>query len=98
MAYSRNKYEKGRLRLILSSCLQEAGELVEAGLGPDHMAELGNLQKPRESNSPFEQNEWLRSGFVIYKSVGVGVMDIAIRQGLLQQARNKGVGLKNESF
>ncbi|KAH7166568.1 hypothetical protein EDB81DRAFT_839076 [Dactylonectria macrodidyma] len=82
----------------IDGCLQEAGELVKAGLNPDQMVEIGNLQQARESNSSLELDEWLQSGFVIYKSVGIGIMDLAIGHSLLQLASSKGVGLNAEIF
>ncbi len=79
-------------------CLQEAGELVTAGIAPASMLEVGQIHQLKlEGASPGLQR-WLESGFVVYKSVGIGVMDIAIGGHLLQLARQKGVGLHIPSF
>lgn len=77
-------------------CLQEAGELVSAGIDPKKMLEVGHIFE--EGKLSPAQKEWLESGFVIYKSVGVGVMDIAIGKALLKLAQSKNVGVSLKSF
>jgi len=37
-------------------------------------------------------SRWLRRGNVIYKSVGMGLMDLAVGGELVRFAREKGVG------
>lgn len=54
---------------------------------------LQDLTDP-QSNLP----AWLESCFVVYKSVGVGLMDLAIGQHLLQIAESQDVGLKLDEF
>ncbi|KAL8417508.1 hypothetical protein RB594_001251 [Gaeumannomyces avenae] len=41
---------------------------------------------------------WLQSGNVIYKSVGLGLMDLAVGMHLVQFAREKGVGTHVDGF
>ncbi|KFA80334.1 hypothetical protein S40288_09610 [Stachybotrys chartarum IBT 40288] len=77
-------------------CLQEAGELVSAGIDPSKMLEVGQITGSKDVC--LARTEWLESGFVIYKSVGVGVMDIAVGRKLLQLAKVKATGLTLESF
>ncbi|KAJ5022611.1 hypothetical protein PSV08DRAFT_322470 [Bipolaris maydis] len=77
-------------------CLHEAGELVSAGIDPSKMLEVGQVIGSNGAASAY--SEWLRSGFVVYKSVGVGVMDIAVGQKLLQLAKSKGIGLSLADF
>ncbi|KAF2999726.1 hypothetical protein E8E13_003998 [Curvularia kusanoi] len=81
-------------------CLVEAGELVKAGIGKEGMLEVGRLAVMRESGSTALEGleKWLRDGFVVYKSVGVGVMDIAIGSKLLELAGEKGLGARVEDF
>lgn len=79
-------------------CLIEAGELVKAGIGREGMLEVGQLAEMREGGSLEGLEEWLAEGFVVYKSVGVGVMDIAIGSKLLELAGEKGVGVRLEDF
>jgi ornithine cyclodeaminase/alanine dehydrogenase-like protein (mu-crystallin family) len=77
-------------------CLQEAGELVSANIDPSKMLEVGEIIGSKDP--PPARTEWLESGFVVYKSVGVGVMDIAIGQKLLQFARARDVGVTLPTF
>lgn len=77
-------------------CLQEAGELVSAGIDSSKMLEVGQI--PRSLDTSPACTKWLESGFVIYKSVGVGVMDIAVGRKLLQLAKDKGIGVTLSNF
>jgi ornithine cyclodeaminase/alanine dehydrogenase-like protein (mu-crystallin family) len=42
--------------------------------------------------------QWLHTGNVIYKSVGVGLMDLSIGMHIVQFARGKGVGTHVQGF
>ncbi|KDN72062.1 putative UbiD family decarboxylase [Colletotrichum sublineola] len=42
--------------------------------------------------------KWLREGTVIYKSVGLGLMDLAVGMHMVQLAREKGIGTQVEGF
>ncbi|KAK1989044.1 UbiD family decarboxylase [Colletotrichum cereale] len=42
--------------------------------------------------------KWLRDGTVIYKSVGLGLMDLAVGMHMIQLAREKGIGTQVEGF
>ncbi|KAF4996630.1 hypothetical protein FGRMN_4376 [Fusarium graminum] len=79
-------------------CLQEAGELVKAEVPTDKMLEVGQLFQTKNTENPGDLTKWLESGFVIYKSVGTGVMDLSIGQELLRLARARNVGLTVEDF
>lgn len=83
----------------LEGCLKEAGELVKAELPHERMLEVGSiLRELSDSGGAVELNQWLRKGFVIYKSVGVGVMDLAIGKHLMDQAASRGIGLRLDEF
>ena len=62
------------------------------------MLEVGRIAEMRDGGSPAGMEEWLKEGFVVYKSVGVGVMDIAIGSKLLELAGEKGIGVRLEDF
>ncbi|KAH6882289.1 PrnX protein [Alternaria rosae] len=79
----------------IKGCMDEAGELVAAGLKPEQMLEVGKVDGLRKDQGV---QEWLEEGFVVYKSVGVGVMDIAIGKALMELAAEKGVGVHLDSF
>ncbi|KAK5113296.1 hypothetical protein LTR85_010913 [Meristemomyces frigidus] len=55
-----------------------------------------------ESGCNFQVNsgmhEWLTRGNVIYKSVGLGLMDVVVGNELIVRARNKGIGTTIENF
>ncbi|POR32793.1 Uncharacterized protein TPAR_07005 [Tolypocladium paradoxum] len=79
-------------------CLEEAGELVKAGITASQMLEVGHIQHVLATSSSPDFGKWLKSGFVIYKSVGIGVMDLAIGQHLLQLASENGIGMSTQTF
>ncbi|KAH7087411.1 hypothetical protein FB567DRAFT_345301 [Paraphoma chrysanthemicola] len=79
-------------------CLAEAGELDKAGIKKDGMLEVGSIQELRQGENPEGLERWLEDGFVIYKSVGMGIMDIAIGSKLLELAEEKGRGVHLDDF
>jgi ornithine cyclodeaminase/alanine dehydrogenase-like protein (mu-crystallin family) len=82
----------------IEGCLKEAGELVKAGVLVERMLEVGALLQEKAASDSEELSTWLQEGFVFYKSVGVGVMDLAIRQHLLSVAAIRGIGLRVDDF
>jgi phosphoribosylformylglycinamidine synthase len=82
----------------IKGCMDEAGELVSAGVKEEQMLEVGRIDGLREGKEGSEVKKWLEEGFVVYKSVGVGVMDIGIGKALMEFAGEKGVGLRLDSF
>ncbi|CAI9628319.1 unnamed protein product [Alternaria burnsii] len=79
----------------IKGCMDEAGELVAAGLKPEQMLEVGKMDGLRKDEGV---QKWLEEGFVVYKSVGVGIMDIAIGKSLMDLAAEKRVGVHLDSF
>lgn len=79
----------------IDGCIKEAGGLVKAGVPVERMLEVGALLQEKASS---ELPSWLQEGFVIYKSVGVGVMDLAIGQRLLTVAASRDIGLRVDDF
>ena len=41
---------------------------------------------------------WLDGGYVFYKSVGIGLMDICVGEDLVALAMQKGIGTRVEGF
>ena len=91
----------------LEACMKEAGEVKQAGLRPEQLVEVGELlmvkkaaMKEIEMGGEGEKGlrRWLEGGNVIYKSVGLGLMDICVGEGLVGLARARGVGTTIESF
>lgn len=74
-----------------SACLKEAGELIMAKKGQDDLVEIGDLLQRRE--------EILISEDVrIYKSVGIGIQDVAIAKCILELAGQRGLGTTIEDY
>lgn len=79
-------------------CLQEAGELVSAGVTAEKMLDIGSIFQEKESGDATELMKWLEEGLVVYKSVGTGVMDLAVGHHLLKMAKERDVGLTTDEF
>lgn len=128
----------------VEACLKEAGEVIQAGLGPNEVVEIGELVmlkrdaerrrlecharkseegldeggvelgecemmkkkrrgskgKDGEGEDKAHQSliEWLQRGNVIYKSVGLGLMDVVVGMDLVRLADERGIGIKIENF
>lgn len=89
----------------LEACLREAGEVRQAGLAPEQLVELGELLMVKKAamqeiamGGPGEQGlkRWIMGGNVIYKSVGLGLMDICVGEDLVGLARERKVGVTVE--
>lgn len=114
--------QRGGVVLVdsLEMCLQEAGEIVQAELGPHQVVEIGELMimrhaaaaaaaatrisaenqltKPEETPENKSMLRWLESGNVVYKSVGLGLMDLVTGGDLVDFARKRGVGTTIDNF
>lgn len=86
-------------------CLDHAGEVVQCELKAEQLVEIGAVLCPKyrndggsvpQTSQDFQQ--WLNAGLVIYKSVGVSVMDLTAGQRLLTLAKAKGLGTTIADF
>ncbi|KAI0477286.1 proline utilization protein PrnX [Xylariaceae sp. FL0804] len=66
------------------ACLEEAGEIIKAGVPPSKLVEVGEAIAQGENR--FAEDT------VVFKCVGMGIMDVVIASELLKMARSKGVG------
>jgi ornithine cyclodeaminase/alanine dehydrogenase-like protein (mu-crystallin family) len=91
----------------LDACLREAGEIIQAGLKPEQLVEIGELLmikkaalQEMELGGPGEEGlrDWLFRGNVLYKSVGLGLMDLRVGWDLLALARERGIGTTIQDF
>lgn len=95
------------------ACLEEAGELIEAELEPHLITEIGELvPKDKDGNVQLEAYHELlltndrprkdESGFdgpvTIFKSVGIGLQDVAIACAVVEKAMSQGGGTRIESY
>ncbi len=70
-------------------CLVEAGELINAKVEADQLTEIGELQGSGQFTT--EKN-------LVFKCVGLGIMDLVIAGELLEMAKEKGIGLVMDDF
>lgn len=118
----------------VEACLNEAGEIIQAGLGGGEVVEIGELvmlkrdaerrrlqargqgtaldgsgvelgegkkmkgSDGKEHKADSGLMEWLQRGNVIYKSVGLGLMDVVVGGDLVRLADERGVGTMIENF
>lgn len=77
------------------ACLAEAGELIMAKVDEEQLVELGELFEPERNqssiNPPVGRN-------VVFKCVGMGIMDLTVANTLLEMAAEKGLGLEVAGF
>lgn len=87
----------------LEACLRDSGEVRQAGLGAEQLVEVGELLMVKKASmreiemggeGEVGLKRWLEAGNVIYKSVGLGVMDICVGEGLAGLAAEKRVGVR----
>lgn len=95
--------DKGGVIVVdsLEACLRNAGEIRQAGLGAEQLVEVGELLMVKKAameeiamggSGEVGLKRWLNAGNVIYKSVGLGLMDICVGEDLVGLAREKGIG------
>ncbi|KAK3292543.1 uncharacterized protein B0H64DRAFT_347465 [Chaetomium fimeti] len=86
----------------IEGALTEAGELIEVGVKPEQMVELGELAALEGDHTTDTKRrnlvQWLQTGNVIYKSVGIGLMDLSVGMHLIEYAKEKGVGTHVQGF
>ncbi|KAM0274892.1 hypothetical protein ACHAQH_007781 [Verticillium albo-atrum] len=83
------------------ACFLEAGEIVEAQVPAERITEIGQLAHTQEAGDQRAKEvlaEKLEDGLVVYKSVGVGIMDLALGKALLELAGKHGVGVQVPDF
>ncbi|KAI0168285.1 hypothetical protein BJ166DRAFT_569137 [Pestalotiopsis sp. NC0098] len=79
--------------------LEESGEIIDAGIGGGQLAELGELfggQTIGNDNASMES--WLKEGFLLYKGVGSGVMDVSVAEMLVLLAHETASGVLVDGF
>lgn len=83
------------------ACALEAGEIVQSQLPETNLVEMGEMVDVERNGSDAVKNSlqtWLHTGPIIYKSVGLGIMDLAIGQALINLAREAGIGTRLDEF
>ncbi|KAJ6524452.1 hypothetical protein DFH09DRAFT_1250833 [Mycena vulgaris] len=81
-----------------SACLAEAGELIDAGVTADQLVEIGELVSFGADGALLDPARRLLAAptdtgsVTIFKSVGVGLQDVAIACAVVQKAEEMGIG------
>ncbi|KAJ5807985.1 hypothetical protein N7474_009254 [Penicillium riverlandense] len=91
----------------LDAAMKEAGEIIQAGIRPTQVVELGELLMVRQASQASQEDtadeekslrEWVERGNVIYKSVGLGLMDLVTGGDLVRLARERNLGTTVDEF
>lgn len=90
----------------LDAALKEAGEIIQAEIKPKQVVELGELlmvrhaahETPQDDDDSKNLSDWVQRGNVIFKSVGMGLMDLVTGGNLVQLARERQIGTTVEEF
>jgi ornithine cyclodeaminase/alanine dehydrogenase-like protein (mu-crystallin family) len=77
------------------ACLAEAGELIMAGVKEEQLIELGELFQPDQKDSRAGLSE---EAHVVFKCVGMALMDLTVAKSLQDMATKKGLGIDIPSF
>ncbi|KAI3317825.1 NAD(P)-binding protein [Xylariaceae sp. AK1471] len=75
------------------SVLQHTGEAIRSKIGAEYILEVGEIES-------IQQNEgdqgpllnWMKDGLLVYKSIGVGMTDLAASNAILGLARKRQLG------
>jgi ornithine cyclodeaminase len=86
-----------------AACLVEAGELIRAEVDEAGMVELGELAKINGSGKVVADENKCASvkaagDITIFKSVGVGLQDVAIANLVVDRAEQMGIGTNIVSY
>ncbi|GJC91993.1 shikimate/quinate 5-dehydrogenase [Colletotrichum higginsianum] len=95
---------RGAARTASSSreaCFLEAGELVDAEIPAGKITEVGefthSLREADETEAELLR-DWLGNGLIVYKSVGIGIMDLSLGKVILELAGKHKIGTTLSDF
>lgn len=88
-----------------TACAAEAGELIEAGVDGSQVVEIGELVKVSEQGE-LSLLDWEAKGeghrgagpITMFKSVGVGLQDVAIACAVVDKAEHMVIGTRVDSY
>lgn len=78
------------------ACLAEAGEIIDAKLGKEQLVEIGSRVEEFEKKGL--EDTVLSEGNVVFKCVGMGIMDVGIGQAVVDLAKETKMGINIERF
>ncbi|KAF9890242.1 proline dehydrogenase [Aspergillus nanangensis] len=77
------------------ACLEESGELIAAGVGEEQLVEVGGLYGGMSEGETIDVEEGRN---VVFKCVGMGIMDLVVGKMLLDVAQARGLGMEVDGF
>ncbi|KAI6106082.1 hypothetical protein EDD16DRAFT_1632108 [Pisolithus croceorrhizus] len=78
------------------ACAVEAGELIASGLRAEDMIEIGRLVGDRQGE--LGEIQMTKGDVTVFKSVGIGLQDVAIARYVVSKAESLAVGTVVENF
>ncbi len=78
------------------ACLAEAGEIIDAKLGKEQLVEIGSRVEEYEKRGV--EDTVLSEGNVVFKCVGMGIMDVEIGQAVVELAKETNMGIDIDGF
>ncbi|KAJ8109228.1 hypothetical protein ONZ43_g6193 [Nemania bipapillata] len=79
--------------------LHHSGEISKSKIGAEYLVEIGEVDSLAHSEvdeGPLQH--WMKDGLLVYKSVGVGLTDLAASTAILAIARERGLGTTISQF
>ncbi|PYI05438.1 NAD(P)-binding protein [Aspergillus sclerotiicarbonarius CBS 121057] len=77
------------------ACLEESGELILAEVKEDQLVEIGEMFGGMTKEQPADVPEGCN---VVFKCVGMGIMDLVVGNKLLEIGRELGIGMEVDGF
>lgn len=77
------------------ACLEESGELIQAKVTKAQLIEIGELYEAHGKTEDIQVADGLN---VIFKCVGMGIMDLAVSLKILEAAHERGLGVQVDKF
>ncbi|KAI0468021.1 NAD(P)-binding protein [Xylaria cf. heliscus] len=79
--------------------LHHSGEAAKSKIEAEYLVEVGEIESLRDEEGDNEHLEyWLKDGLLLYKSVGVGMIDLAASSAILALARERNLGTLISQF
>ncbi|KAI8944605.1 hypothetical protein F4801DRAFT_571122 [Xylaria longipes] len=79
--------------------LHHSGEAARSKIVTEHLVEVGEIEGLRHIDGDKESLQyWLKDGLLLYKSVGVGMVDLAASNAILALARERKLGTTISQF
>ncbi|KAI1173449.1 hypothetical protein F4777DRAFT_557783 [Nemania sp. FL0916] len=79
--------------------LGHSGEAAQSKIEAKYLLETGELEYIRQNGDVGESlQHWMADGLLVYKSVGVGMLDLAASNAILAIARERGLGTTITQF